>query len=189
MINKAIVALLLLASLPAFAAEETELRFLGLNGEQFVSIAITLFLLFVIFKVKVGKMIAAALDKRIAETVAQLNDAKHLRADAENLLASYQARQKSSETEAAAIMAHAQSEADALLASAKVKADDLIERRRNMAEDRIAAAERTAIDHVKAAAASASIAAAHGILKSKLDAPIKDRLVDTAIGELDRKLH
>ncbi len=180
---------ILLTTLPAFAAEETEARFLGLDGEQYVSIAITIFLLFVVFKVKVQKMISAALDKRIAETVAQLNDAKQLRADAESLLSQYQAKQKAAEAEATAIMAHAQTEADALMTAAKVKAGDLVERRRKMAEDRIAAAERAAIDDVKAAAANASIAAAHGILKSSLDAPVKDRLVDAAIGELDRKLH
>ena len=168
---------------------ELEPRLFGLGGEQYVSIAISIFILFLIFKVKVGKMISAALDKRIAETVGQLNEAKSLRAEAEKLLADYQAKQQAAETEAAAIMAHAQTEADAMLASAKVKTDDLVERRRKMAEDRIAAAERAAIDHVKAAAANAAISAAHGHLKTKMDAPVKDRLVDTAIAELDRKLH
>jgi F-type H+-transporting ATPase subunit b len=58
-----------------------------------------------------------------------------------------------------------------------------------MAETRIAAAERAATDDVRAIAAQAATQAAHKLLSEKLDVTNRDRLVDQAIGELDRRMH
>lgn len=173
----------------AYAAEEHEVLFLGQNAEFFVSAGIAIFLLFLIFRVKVHKLITKALDDRIAQTVKALDDAKQLRADADALLAQFQQKQAEAAEDAKAIIASAEVEAQTIVANAKQKADELVARRQKMAEDRIAAAERAAMEEVRTRAAESATQAARKLLEQKLDSAAKVRLVDTAIGELERKLH
>ena len=135
---------------------------------------------------KVPKMIAGALDSRIATIRRQLDEATALRAEAEAQLAEAKARNAASAGDAQAIVAQAEAEAAAMLAKAEADLTDLIARRQTMAEDKIAAAERGAIAEVRALAADAAVRAATTILAERHGPDADKALVDRTISGLGR---
>ena len=169
---------------PSHAAAHPEL--LGLDAEQWVYVSLLIFILLAIFVAKAPQKIATILDARIAETRRQLDEAKAIRAEAERLLATAQARQAASATDAERIVAQAQTESEAMLVKAQTDAEALGARRTRMAEDKIAAAERGAIEEVRARAAHAAAIAAEQLIRERLDAGTDARLVDQAVAALGR---
>jgi F-type H+-transporting ATPase subunit b len=136
------------------------------------------------------RAIAKSLDERAERIRADLAEAERLRREAEALLADYQARQRASADEAAAILARARDEAETLKKEATRNLAALLQRRERMALDKIAQAEVEAKAAVKARAVDLAVAAAQRILEQQASAgPLTGRLVDQAIGELERKLH
>jgi F-type H+-transporting ATPase subunit b len=183
----------LLAS-PAFAAAEGEhgahvkATYLGLDATGWVALAMIAFI-GVLFYAGAHKAIAKGLDGQIAKIKEQLDEAAKLRADAEKLRADYDAKRAEADKLAADIVAQAKREADELIAAAQTQIAAMTARRTETAEARIAAAERAAVADVRAQASGLGLAAARQLLGAKLDGAAKDRLVDQAIAELDRKLH
>jgi F-type H+-transporting ATPase subunit b len=163
-------------------------EFLGLGAETWVYLSVALFFALLVYK-GAHKAILGSLDARIQKVKDQLAEAAALRAEAETLKAEALAKQQQAEKTAADIVAHAKSEAAQIITDASANAEAMIARRTKMAEDKIAAAERAAADEVRATAASLATAAAQQLLKDKLDATAQAKLVDQAIGELDRRLH
>jgi F-type H+-transporting ATPase subunit b len=179
----------MLFSVLAIAAEtghEEGPTLLGLGAEGWVYVGLTIFFLIAIFYAKAPKMIAAALDARIADTRRQLDEAAKLRAEAEALLADAKAQHAASAGDAAAIIANAEEEAKDLIAKAEADAADLTRRRTKMAEDKIAAAERAAIAEVRATAADAATRAAAAIIAERHDASADKPLIDRTIAGLSR---
>jgi F-type H+-transporting ATPase subunit b len=160
---------------------------LGLSAEAWVYVSLTIFILLAIFVGKAPQLIAAGLDKRIAGTRRELDEARAIRAEAEALLTDARARQEAAVGDARSIMTHAEQEASQLVAKAQVDADLLVERRRRMAEDKIAAAERAAVDNVRQTAADAAARAARTVIESHLSPDKSGKLVDEAIAGL--RLH
>ena len=156
---------------------------LGLNATAWVSVAMLIVILIMIWK-KVPAVIGKALDAKIHAIRAQLDEANQLRAEAEKLKAEYEAKQKAVEGETADMIAHAKAEAEAIVAQARVDAAALIERRGKMAEDKIAAAERAAVAEVRTRAADAAAAAAAKLIAERHDAGADKALVDRTIGSL-----
>jgi F-type H+-transporting ATPase subunit b len=161
---------------------------LGLDGTGWVALAMLVLFGIMLWK-RVPAMIGKALDGQIAGIRKTLDDAAKLRSEAEALKHEYEAKRNAATKEAADIVAAARTDAETVIANAKVQAEALVQRRTVMAETKIAAAERAATDEVRASAAQAATAAAKALLAEKLDSSSKDRLVDQAIGELDRRLH
>ncbi|GAA4765940.1 hypothetical protein GCM10023219_08830 [Stakelama sediminis] len=159
---------------------------LGLSAEGWVYVGITIFLILAFTKFKFHRLIADALDKRIAEAKQQLEEAKAIRAEAEKLLADARARHAASAGDADAIIAHAEEEAKAMLAKAEKDAAELTVRRAKMAEDKIEAAERQALAEVRATAAEAAAKAAGTIIAQKHGADADKALVDRTIAGLNR---
>lgn len=157
----------------------------GITAPGFVALSMLVVIGLMIWK-KVPKMIAGALDSRIATIRTQLDEASQLRAEAEAQLAEARARNAASAGDAAAIVAHAQAEAAAMLAKAEAGLADLIARRQTMAEDKIAAAERGAIAEVRALAADAATRAAASILAERHGGDADKALVDRTIAGLGR---
>ncbi len=174
---------------PSVAHGEAHPTMLGLDAEGWVYVGITIFFLLAIFVGKAPKLIANSLDRRIADTRRQLDEAKAIRMEAEALLADARTRQKAAASDAAAIVKHAEVEAAQLVAKAEADAEALIERRRRMTEDKIAAAERAALDGVRQAAADAAAKAAEAVIASNLTKEDSVRLIDQAISEIDTRLH
>ena len=173
----------LMMAAAAAHGEAIEPTAFGLNPGQWVALAMLAVFAIMIWQ-KVPAMIGKALDGKIAEIRAQLDEAKQLRAEAEALKAEYQAKSAAADGEAKAMLDRAHAESASIVAKAKTDAEALVERRTQMAEAKIAAEERAAVDEVRAVAAQAATAAAGRLITERNDARNDKALVDQAIAEL-----
>ncbi|PIW29479.1 MAG: F0F1 ATP synthase subunit B [Rhodobacterales bacterium CG15_BIG_FIL_POST_REV_8_21_14_020_59_13] len=110
--------------------------------------------------VKVPGIIAKHLDTRAEKIRSDLDDARRMREEAQELLASFQRKQREAEAEAEAIIEQAKSDAKHLREAARTELATRLERRTALAEQRIAQAEAHAVAEVKALAADLAIDAA-----------------------------
>jgi F-type H+-transporting ATPase subunit b len=159
-----------------------------LDSTGWVAMAMVAVILIMLWK-KVPGVIAAALDRRIAEIRKEIDEAGKLREEAEALKAEYEAKTANAGEEAKAILARAQEEAGEILEQAEKDADALIERRGKLAEDKIAAAERSAVAEVRSKAARAATAAAAALIEAKHGAEADKGIVDKTISDLDARLN
>jgi F-type H+-transporting ATPase subunit b len=149
------------------------------------------FVMFVALLVYVGahRKAAEALDHRSARIKAELDEARRLRNEAQNLLAEYQRRQREAEHEAEAIVTEARADAERVAAEARVKTEEFIARRTKLAETKIGQAEAQAVADVRAAAADAAVAAAEAILRDAAKGKIADDLIARGIADVKVKLN
>ena len=158
----------------------------GLTAPMFISLAMIVVLAVIIWQ-KVPAAIGKALDDKIGVIRRQLAEAEDLRKDAEALKAEYEARTKSADAEAAAILERARHEAEAIVAQAKDNADALVERRQRMAEDKIAAEERAALDQLRGLTADAAREAAARLIRERVDAGADEAIVGEAIRSIGKR--
>lgn len=167
------------------AAPHEEPTALGLGAPAFISLAMVVVIVLLIWK-KVPGAIGKALDAKIALIRDQLAEAETLRKEAEALKKEYQAKAKSADKDRAAMLERARHEADEIVAKASADAENLIARRSRMAEEKIAAEERQAVEQLRATAADAATRAAARLIAERNDKASDARLVDRAIGEIGR---
>lgn len=148
------------------------------------------FLLFMVLMVAVGvhKLAWNALGESGRKVQSHLDEAAHLRDEAQSLLAGIKVERAAAEREAAEMLAKAAEEAKRLQAEAQIKLAEQITRRGQMAERRIAQAEAQAEADVRAAAADLAAQMAERILTRRLVGAKTDPLIDRAIGQLAGKL-
>jgi F-type H+-transporting ATPase subunit b len=157
------------------------------NPEAWVAAA---FLIFVALTAKpIGRAIAKGLDGRAAKIKAQLDEARALRDEAERLLAEHQRKQIAAVKEVETILARAREEAERVRRESTANLEAAFARREKMAIDKIAQAEAQAVTDVRNQAVDIAMAAAAKLLKQSIDSGKGDELIDSAIKELDRKLH
>jgi F-type H+-transporting ATPase subunit b len=137
----------------------------------------------------VSRAIAAALDARSAKIKARLDEAHKLREEAQEMLATYQRKQRDAMKEAEEIIAHAKAEAERLAKQAAKDLEVSMKRREQMAMDRIAQAEAQALKEVQNLAVDVAIGAAQKVIGESLSGAQTGALVDNAIKELPTKLH
>lgn len=138
---------------------------------------------------KVPGMIAGALDKRADQIRNELEEAKRLREEAQQLLAEYQRKRKEAESEAESILSAAEREAAVLREEAKAKTEDYVSRRTAMAEQKIRQAEADAINEVRAKAVDLAVVAAEKLIASKVDSKASGELFKASLGELKTRLN
>ncbi|MBX3490514.1 MAG: ATP F0F1 synthase subunit B [Parvibaculum sp.] len=138
---------------------------------------------------KVPGMIGGLLDKRAADIAAELDEARRLREEAQQLLASYQRKQREAMKEAEDIVAQAKVEAENLAREIRANMEAQVERRTRLAEDKIAQAESQALSEVRATAANVAIGAARKVIADKVTAAEDEKLVERSIADLASKLH
>jgi F-type H+-transporting ATPase subunit b len=148
---------------------------------QWVSIAMLILLLGAIFVGKVHKTLGKGLDDRIAAIREELDEAKRLRSEAEQLRDEYAAKIANAESDAEAMLESAKAEAEAILTRAEADSKALVERRKRMAQDKISAAEREAVAEVRAKAALAAATASRKLIGENLDAETDRKLADDLI--------
>jgi len=136
-----------------------------------------------------GKFIVGALDKRTDRIRNDLDEARRLREEAQELLASYERKQREAEKEAEGIVAHAREEAERLGRRAATELEAQVARRRQQALDRIGQAEADAVRDVRAAAVDLALKATRKLLAEKIDDRQQSKLVDEAIAEIGKRLH
>lgn len=134
-------------------------------------------------------MIAKALDARAERIRHDLDEARRLRDEAQQLLAEYQRKRKEAEQEAGDIVAAAKREADIMVAEAKQKSDDYVARRTTLAEQKIAQAERDAVAEVRGRAVDIAVAAAGKMLADKVDSGKDAGLFKSALAEVKARLN
>ncbi len=137
----------------------------------------------------IAKAITAGLDKRADKIRADMEEAEKLREEAQDLLASYQRKQRDAEEEAKAIVAHAREESERLVVQGRERLEAALERREKLAMDRIEQAEAQAIDTVRAKTVDVALSATRDFLANKFTGKEADALVEAAIKELPEKLH
>jgi F-type H+-transporting ATPase subunit b len=153
-------------------------------------VAVSFFLFFgLILYFGVHKKLAAALDNRAERIAKELDEAKRLREEAEQVLADYRRKQREAVKETEAIVSLAAKEAEALAAETRRSMEERFARRMKLAEDKIARAESEALREVQAAAADAAAAAAEIVIAAKLTPAEADKLVKQGIDALKSKLN
>lgn len=160
-----------------------------INSPEFwVAIA---FLAFVGVLVKMGvpTLITKALDDRADAVRKELDLARRLREEAQDLLADYQRKQRAAEDEAKAIIDQARREAETMKAESAKSLKEQLERRTRLAEDKIARAEAQAVSEVRAAAVDVAMSAAEQIIGDKLQGAGGADLVNRSIRDLKGKLN
>ncbi len=138
---------------------------------------------------KIPGQIAKSLDSRADKIRNELDEARRLREEAQELLAEYQRKRKAAEEEAASIIASARHEAENLAADAVKKTEEFVARRTAMAEQKISQAEAAALAEVRSTAVDIAIAAAQQVIAGKMEGKDADALVKRSIDEVKSRLN
>jgi F-type H+-transporting ATPase subunit b len=146
----------------------------------------------VVFAIAVWKparrAVVGMLDQRATRIQGELDEARKLREEAEQLLAEYKRKEGEAAAEAQAIVAHAQEEAERIAVQSARDLEQSLERRQRLAEERIAQAEAKAVDEIRAVAVDVAIAAAREVIASEIDENRGGALIDSAIAALPQRL-
>jgi F-type H+-transporting ATPase subunit b len=156
--------------------------------EFWVAVSFFIFL-GVVFYFGVHKKIASALDARSAAIAKELAEARHLRDEAEKVLAEYRRREDDAEKEAESIIALAAKEAEMLATETRKSVKEHFDRRMKLAEEKIARAEADAVREVRSVAVDAAVAAAQSLIAKNLTLDRAEKLVSKSIDNLKSKLN
>jgi F-type H+-transporting ATPase subunit b len=151
-------------------------------------IALFIFIGVVIY-MKVPGMIAKALDERAAKIRNDLDDARRLREEAQQLLVEFQKKRKEAEKEAADMVAAAKRESDLIIEEAHKKTEEYVARRAALAEQKIGQAERDAVNEVRSIAVDVATEAARKLLAGKLDEKTSAELFRDSLTAVQSKLN
>ena len=156
--------------------------------EFWVAVSFFIFVGLVLY-LGVHKKIAAALDNRAAQIKKELEEARHLREEAEKVLADYKRKEGDAAKEAQEIISLAGKEAEILAEETRRSMKEHFERRMKLAEDKIARAEAEALREVRNAAADAAVIAAQTLIAKSLTPETADKLVKQGIDALKSRLN
>lgn len=159
-----------------------------MDATLWATIALFMFLGLIAY-LGVPRMVGKSLDARADRIRADLEEARRLREEAQQLLAEYQRKRKEAEREAADIVAAAKHEAEILEADARQKTEDYVTRRTALAEQKIAQAERDAVNEVRSRAVDIAVAAAGKLLADKVDAKTDATLFKSSLDDVKAKLN
>ena len=151
--------------------------------------AVAFVLLFALIGKKIYAAVTGTLDARADKIREELDEAAKLREEAQELLATYQKKQRDAQKEADAIVDHAREEAQRIAREAAASLDAGLKRREQLAMDRITQAETKAMDEVRALAVDIAVEATRTLLAENVSDAKSDALVDQAIKDLPGKLH
>jgi F-type H+-transporting ATPase subunit b len=158
------------------------------SAEFWVAVSFVAFLAVLVYY-KVPALIAKALDDRAAAIRKELDEARRLREEAQNLLNDYQKKHRQVGEEAEAIIGQARRDAEAYAQETRTALSESVERRTRQAEEKIARAEAQAVDDVRSAAVDAALAAAERILREKASGAAGATLIDDSIRGLKGRLN
>lgn len=149
------------------------------------------FVIFIGILVKMGvpSLITKALDDRADAVRKELDQARRLREEAQDLLADYQRKQRAADEEAKAIIEQARREAETMKAESAKSLKEQLERRTRLAEEKIARAEAQAVSEVRAAAVDVAMSAAESLIGDKLKGDGGADLLNRSIRDLKGKLN
>lgn len=148
------------------------------------------FIVVVLLLIKAGyAKIAALLDARGTAIRNRLESARHIREEAQALLAEYQRKQRDALQESQDIVARAKNEAAKLKVQAAEELAHRVAAAERQALERINAAEEQAKREVRNVAIEVAVATATKVMEDKLSAAQSNALIDRAIADLPEKFH
>lgn len=150
---------------------------------------VAFFVFLVIFSKYVLPHILRGLDGRSAKIRDQLEQATKLRAQAEELLKSFEAERAAKEREAQAIIEAAAHEAAAIRAQAAEELKQTLERRQQQALDKIARAESEAVSAIRTQMVDLATQAVRDMVQRELDGKGEDPAIARAITAIEKQLH
>jgi F-type H+-transporting ATPase subunit b len=159
-----------------------------MDATFWATVAFLIFLA-IVFYMKVPGAISKSLDARADRIRTELEDARKLREEAQQLLAEYQRKRKEAEKDAADIVDAAKREADLLVADARKKTEDYVTRRTALAEQKIGQAERDAVNEVRSAAVDIAVEAARKLLADKVGTAGSAEFFKASLQEVKSKLN
>lgn len=180
------IALFAASAGPAAAATGP---FFSLGNTDFIVLIAFLIFVGVVIYFKVPSIVGGMLDKRAEGIRADLDEARRLREEAQEIYASYERRQREVKGQAQEIVANAKREAEAQAAKAQADLKTSIERRLKGAEDQIASAENDAVRAVRDRAVRTAIAAASELLAAQVQSGQRSAGIDDAISEVSQRLN
>jgi F-type H+-transporting ATPase subunit b len=159
-----------------------------MDATFWATVAFIIFLA-IVFYMKVPGAISKSLDARADRIRTELEDARKLREEAQQLLAEYQRKRKEAEKDAADIVDAAKREADLLVADARKKTEEYVTRRTALAEQKIGQAERDAVNEVRSAAVDIAVEAARKLLADKAGTAGSAEFFKASLQEVKSKLN
>ena len=138
---------------------------------------------------KVPGMVTKGLDARAEKIKADLEDADALLKAAQDLLASYQKKQREAADEAQEIKARAKEEGKRIVENGRARLEDSLQRREKLAMDRITQAEASALDEIRARTVDIALDATRDLLADNLSDHKANAMLDDAIKELPGRLN
>ena len=159
-----------------------------MDATFWATVALFIFLALIVY-LKVPGMLGRSLDDRAGRIRDELEEARRLREEAQQLLAEYQRKRKEAEREAGDIVDAAQRDAKNLAEDARKKTEEYVVRRTAMAEQKIAQAERDAIAEVRARAVDLGVEAARKVLASTVDAKASGRIFKDSLDAVKTRLN
>ena len=159
-----------------------------MDSTFWVGAAFVLFVGILVY-LKVPGMVIRALDERAKKIADDLDQARELREEAQVLLATYQRKQRDALKEAEEIVTHAKEAAAREAEQAETKLEEVLALRQQAALNKIALAEAQAEKEVRDTAIDIAITAATAVVEQQVQGGQSDKLVDTAIRNLNRHLN
>ena len=142
----------------------------------------------VLVYLKVPGMVTKGLDARAEKIKADLEDADTLLKEAQELLASYQKKQREAADEAQEIKARAKEEGKRIVENGRARLEDSLQRREKLAMDRITQAEASAVDEIRAHTVDIALDATRDLLAKNLSENKATAMLNDAIKELPDRL-
>jgi F-type H+-transporting ATPase subunit b len=133
--------------------------------------------------------IKTTLDGRADKIRQELEEAQHLKEEAQSVLADYERKKTAAEEEARQMVEHAKAEAERQAEDAKKALEHSMKRREELAMQRIAQAESEALREVRETAARLAVQATVQLIRENLDKGRADQMIEDSIKEVREKLH
>ncbi len=159
-----------------------------MDATAWATVGLVIFLGIIVY-LKVPGMVTRSLDERAKRISNELDEARRLREEAQQLLAEYQRKRKEAEQEAEAIVEAAKREAETLVREGRARTEDYITRRNAMAEQKIGQAERDAVNEVRARAVDIAIAATSKVLADKVDGTVEADLFRKSLEDVRTRMN
>ena len=138
---------------------------------------------------KIGTLLVRALDDRSAKIRAELDHARNLREQAEQVLADYKKKQSEYLQEAENMLAKAREDADAFTRQVEKNLKEALELRMKQSLEKISREEEQAIREVRNHVVDIALSAAHAIIVSHVGKLSQEELVKLAMADIERKIH
>ncbi|WP_195821604.1 F0F1 ATP synthase subunit B [Roseobacter sp. MH60115] len=184
-----LTGLTLLALLAAGPAAAASGPFFSLKNTDFVVLLGLIVFVAILIYFKVPSMIGGMLDKRADGIQSELDEARALRDEAQSLLASYERKQREVQEQADRIVAAAKEESTVAAEQARADLAVSLERRMAAAQEQIENAQSAAIKEVRDQSITVAMSVARDVIAKQMTAAQGNSLIDSAIQEVDAKLH